>query len=98
MGDASDHADLERFMRSQEGQSHLNEICQMLKGRTIAEVEFSNEAHFIATTLHLDDGELFFITQASLEVEALREEFEEVIDREYYVDFPERKPTKEDAP
>jgi hypothetical protein len=97
MGDICDMHDLERFMRSLEGQSHLEEIRRMLEGRTIEEVAFSNETHFIATTLHLDDGETFFITQASLEVEALREQFEEIIDREYYVDFPERKLTKENA-
>ena len=64
----------------------------MLLGRTIIEVSFSNEVHFLATTLHLDDGETFFMTQSSLEVEAIREQFEEVLEREYYVDFPERKP------
>lgn len=92
MGDICDMNDLERFMRSPEGKTHLEEIQQMLKGQTIIDVSFSNEVHFIATTLHLDDGEFFFITQPSLEVEALREQFEEVIEREYYVDFPERKP------
>jgi undecaprenyl pyrophosphate synthase len=84
--------DLERFMRSAEGAAHLEEIRRMLEDRTITKVTFSNEVHFIATTLHLDDGETFFINQPSLEVEALREQFEEVIEREYYVDFPERKP------
>ena len=97
MGDICDMNDLERFMRSPEGESHLDEIRQMLKGRTIVDVGFSNEVHFVATTLHLDDGETFFITQPSLEVEAIRQQFEEALDREYYDDFPERKP-KEDLP
>ena len=94
MGDICDMNDLERFMRSPEGKAHLEEIRRMLKGHTVVDVEFTNEVHFVATTLHLDDGETFFITQPSLEVEALREQFEEAIDREYYVDFPERKPTE----
>jgi len=97
MGDICDMNDLERFMRSTEGAAHLEEIRQMLKGRTIVDVSFSNEVHFVATTLHLDDGETFFITQPSLEVEAIREQFEAAIEREYYVDFPERRP-KEEAP
>ena len=92
MGDICDMNDLERFMRSSEGQRHLEDIRQMLKGHTVVDVDFTNEVHFVATTLHLDDGETFFITQPSLEVEALREQFEEAIEREYYVDFPERKP------
>ena len=97
MGDICDMNDLERFMRSSEGKEYLEEICQMLKGRTIVEVDFTNEVHFIASTLHLDDGGTFFITQPSLEVEAIREQFEEALEREYYVDFPERRP-KEDWP
>ncbi len=94
MGDVSDHADLSRFVRSTEGKAHLEEIRQMLLGRTITEVSFSNEVHFIATTLHLDDGETFFIAQPSLELGTIREQFDEVLEREYFVDFPERKPTE----
>ena len=95
MGDICDMNDIERFFRSAEGNAHLDEIRQMLLGRTITEVSFSNEVHFVATTLHLDDGETFVVYQPSLEVEAIREQFEEALEREYYVDFPERKP-KED--
>ena len=94
MGDICDMHDLNRFMRSPEGAAHLDEIRRMLKGRTVVDVDFSNEVHFIATTLHLDDGETFFITQPSLEVEAIQEQFEELLEREYYIDFPERKPTE----
>ncbi len=92
MGDICDMNDLERFMRSPEGEAHLDEIRQMLKGRTITEVSFSNEVHFVATTFHLDDGETFVVFQPSLEVEAIREEFEAALEREYYVDFPGRQP------
>jgi hypothetical protein len=79
------------MMRSPEGQAHLEEIRAMLKGRTITDVTFSNEVHFISTTLHLDDGETFFLRQSSLDVDAVREEFAGVIQREYYVDYPERR-------
>jgi len=78
-------------MRSPEGQAHLEEIRAMLKGRTITDVTFSNEVHFISTTLHLDDGETFAVFQPSLEVDAIRENFAGVIQREYYVDYPERR-------
>ena len=94
MGDGYDHADIERFVRSSEGQEHLEETRRMLVGLTIQEVSFSNETHCLATTLHLDDGETFVVFQPSLEVQALREQFEETLEREYYVDFPERKETR----
>ena len=91
MGDLSNMNDLERFLRSPEGQVHLEEVRTMLKGRTITDVTFSNEVNFIETTLSLDDGESFVIYQPSLEVDALREEFAEAIREEYYKDYPERR-------
>ncbi len=92
MGDVCDTNDIERFLRSQKGQAHLEEIRKMLLGRTITDVTFSNEVHVIATTLHFDDGENFVLFQPSLEVEAIREQFEDVLEQEYYEDYPERKP------
>ena len=92
MGDLCDMSDCDRFMRSTTGQAHLDEIVTMLKGKTVTDVTFSNEIHYIATTLHLDDGETFAVFQPSLEVDALREEFADAIEEEYYRDFPERRP------
>ena len=92
MGDASDHADIDRFMRSAEGKTHLDEIRRMLVGRTIKDVVFSNDTHFITTLLHMDDGETFVVFQPSLKVEAIQEQFEDVLEREYFEDYPERKP------
>ena len=94
MGDISDMHDLERFMRSPEGLAHLEAIRQKLTNRTILGVDFINEVHFIAISLSLDNGGTFSVTQSSLEVETLRIAFEEAIEREYFVDFPERKPTE----
>ncbi len=92
MGDIYDMNDIERFLRSSQGQAHLAEIRQMLVGRTITDVIFSNEVRCVATLLVLDDGDTFVVYQPSLDVEALREQFEEVLEREYYKDYPERKP------
>ena len=97
MGDITNMADLERFMRSQAGKEHLESIRSMLKGRTVVNLAFSNEVHCVATELLLDDGESFVIFQPSLEVDALREQFSDSIEEEYYRDYPERRP-KEDAP
>ena len=95
MGDTCDRNDLDRFLRSTEGQAHLEKIRGILLGRTIVDISFTNEIHFVATTIHLDDGETFFVTQSSLEVEAIREQFADVVEREYYADFPERKPAED---
>ena len=92
MGDISNMYDIDRFLRSIEGQKRLEEIRQMLEGRTIVEVSFSNEIHTVATTLRLDNSTTFVVFEPSLELEVLREEFAEVIEREYYKDYPERRP------
>jgi len=97
MGDISNMNDIDRFLRSRKGKAHLKKIVAMLKGRTITDVDFSNEVHCVSTTLHLDDGESFVIFQPSLDVDALRDEFAEAIEKEYYKDYPERRP-KEKQP
>ena len=86
MGDICDMHDLERFSRSPEGQECLAETRILLEGRIIQKVTFSNEVNYIATTLELDNGEFFFISQPSLEVGAIREDFEEVLEREHDLD------------
>ena len=86
--------DLKRFVRSPEGKSYLGAIRQKLKGHTIVKVDFSNEVHFIAITLILDNRKAVSVTQPSLEVTVLQNTFEDAIEREYYLDFPERKPTE----
>lgn len=97
MGDFCDMNDCERFVRSLKGKAHLDEIVTMLKGRVITDVTFSNEIYCVSTTLHLDDGETFVVYQPSLEVDALRDEFADAIEEEYYRDYPERRP-KENKP
>lgn len=89
MGDASDMAELGRIMRSEEGSSYLESIATQLRGRTIVEVDFANQASSISLTLELDDGEYVGVELAELDIALLRERFEDVIEREYYKDFPE---------
>lgn len=95
MGDACDMADVERFMRSQEGAAHLDEIRSTLKGHSIVDVTFDNEVWCVSTTIHFDDGESFVVFQPSLEVDALREQFAEAIEEEYYKDYPDRRGEKD---
>ena len=88
MGDLSDVNDVARIMRSPEGQARLEGIRASLAGRTIVDVEFTNETHAISILLLLDDGDTFLAMDPSLDVDALRDEFAEVIDRERLVDYP----------
>lgn len=92
MGDASDMADIERLLRSEEGKAYLQDIRSGLKNRSVIDVSFENETRCLTTSLHLDDGNVFEAIQPGHDVEALRESFREVIDREFYKDYPERKP------
>ena len=94
MGDGFDYSDLDRIIRSREGDVHLHKMCAILKGRTVRDVRWSNETSCIALTLHLDNGDTFVVYPPSLDVGVLREEFDEVLEREYYKDFPERAPRK----
>ena len=92
MGDLCDMNDCARFMRSTEGNKHLESVRSQLAGRRITDVTFSNEVFGIMTTLHLDGGGTFRVLDLSLTVETLRDEFPKAIEEEYYKDYPERRP------
>jgi len=91
MGDLCDMNDINRVLRSPEGVARLEGIRETLVGHRVTEVEFSNEIHAITILLRLDNGGTFLAMDPSLDVDALREEFAEVIQREYLVDYPERR-------
>jgi hypothetical protein len=88
MGDLCDMNDISRVMRSPEGKARLDGIRGSLAGRTVVDVEFSNDTHAISILLRLDNEDTFLAMDPSLDVDALREEFTEVIDRERLVDYP----------
>ena len=91
MGDASDMADVERFMRSLEGKAHLEDVRKMLLGRRIVSVEFSNEINLVGLNLQLDSGDALALLDPSLDLHVLREQFAFVLDREYGLDYPQSK-------
>lgn len=90
MGDASDMADVDRFMRSTEGQAYLKEFAGGLAGKAIQEVSFSNDTHEVGVLLHLNNGRVMALSCSMLSLDMLRAEFADVLEREYYMDFPER--------
>jgi len=92
MGDVCDMCDVDRFLRSPEGQEHLEGVRRQLGRKRVRNVGFSNVIFGILMELEMDDGTVYEVLDLSLQVETLREEFAEVIEREYYEDYPERRP------
>jgi hypothetical protein len=97
MGDASDYAEVGRFMRSPEGQRALEQFRQSQLGREVSDVSFCHLSTGVSITLHFADGGHLDLTIAeqAFSVESLRQRYASVLEREYYVDFPERKPGRQ---
>jgi hypothetical protein len=94
MGDSSDFADVGRFMRTAEGQRALDQFREGLLGKVVCDVTFCHLSTGVSSTLHFADGghlDLTIVGQA-FSVESLRQRYSRVLDREFYVDFPTRKP------
>ena len=90
MGDICDTNDIERFLRSTEGKAKMAQVREFLMERVIIDVSFQNDVSGVSIDLLLDDGAHFCVNWAG--VDDLREEFVGAIEREYYVDYPGRKP------
>jgi hypothetical protein len=93
MGDISDFQTLERFMRCSEGLYELERIRAELRGKRIVDVRFENAVHHIAIDLYLEDGEVVSLTKPDLALGTIEAIYEDAIKSEYFVDFPERRPT-----
>lgn len=96
MGDLSDLADVERFIRCREGQRCLEKFKASVVGKRIVGVDFCNQTHGVDITLLLDGGDYLDLqaTVNAFEVDSLRDRYGRVLEREYYVDFPDRKPAR----
>jgi hypothetical protein len=100
MGDYSDFNDVGRFMRSAEGQQALESFRKVIEGRTIVDVIFTLNATGVGIVLALDDGDAVDMA-GSIErfaVETLRRQYMDVLEREYYLDFPNRRPADQATP
>ncbi|MCF6283588.1 MAG: hypothetical protein L3K26_00125 [Candidatus Hydrogenedentes bacterium] len=93
MGDSSDMSDIGRFLRSAEGQEYLEGFAALLLNQTIDDVEFVNQGVFVSMRLKLRGGGAMDVTMPGFDIGALREQFEDVMEREYYTDYPARTPT-----
>jgi len=96
MGDASDYADVGRFMRSPEGHRALEQFQKGLLEKLISDVTFCHLSTGVSVTLHFADGghlDLTIVEQA-FAIESLRDRYKRVLEREYYIDFPDRKPER----
>lgn len=94
MGCASDMADVTRWRRSPEGQGALEQFRQSQLGKAISDVTFCELSTGVSVTLHFADGGHLDITvvEQAFSIDSLRDRYPAVLEREYYVDFPERKP------
>lgn len=94
MGDASELADVARFTRSPEGKRALEKFQKSVTGKKIVGASFCELSTGVSITLLLEGGDFLDITtlEQAFSVESLRDRYAWVLDREYYVDFPERKP------
>jgi len=90
MGSVCDSADIDRFMRSSEGKARLDDIRLAVEGKLIESISFSNEMLHVGIEFHFQDGTKFDCTLPELDVEYLRAEYDVVLQREYYVDYPSR--------
>ena len=92
MGDYSDMRDIDRFMRCEAGQRRLGEIRAMFVGKTVAEVEFSNDVDSVLVTLTFATDEKVELFLPELMLDALKETHRAEIQEEYWRDYPERRP------
>ncbi|MBI1318344.1 MAG: hypothetical protein GC168_05250 [Candidatus Hydrogenedens sp.] len=80
-------------MRSPEGKKVLERFQQGLVGKRIADVQFQHNTAGVGIVLTFDDRDLLDLGEAAeaFSVETLRRRYMRILDREYYVDFPERR-------
>ncbi len=83
MGDASDLADISRFMESPEGRSILEAVRRRFEGKSIQSVLFKDDTPYIAIRLLFDDGSRVQCMMLELSLYAIRDEYQDVLDREY---------------
>lgn len=84
-------SDIQRFTRSVEGQAFLTELRAQWTGRKIAGLEFRCGPQGILMELALDNGTYRECQLPELELDAIRDEFRSVLDREFAKDYPEEK-------
>lgn len=94
MGDASDLADVARFTRSPEGKRALEKFQASVTGKKIVGASFCELSTGVSVTLLLERGDYLDLTvvEQAFSIESLRDRYRGVLEREYYLDFPERKP------
>ncbi len=92
MGDASDRADVERFMRSETGQKILAKTRKEFQGRWISSISFSDDVDGVTGMITFTAGDPVNVILPGLTLGLIREEYDEVLEEEYYRDFPERRP------
>ncbi len=92
MGDLSDMADIDRWLRCNNGKKRQDEIRAMLTGKTVSNVEFSNDVNAVLVTITFATGESIECFMPELMLDALKETYSAEIQEEYFRDYPDRRP------
>ncbi|HOZ48668.1 MAG TPA: hypothetical protein PLO37_15620 [Candidatus Hydrogenedentes bacterium] len=92
MGDAGDLKDVERFIRSETGQGILAQVRKAFQGRWISDVSFNPDVKGVRATVVFHAGEPVDVLLPDLTLERIQRDHEEVLEEEYYRDYPERRP------
>ncbi len=92
MGDASDHADVVRFMRSETGRKILAKTRKEFQGRWISDISFADDVEGVTGMITFHAGDPVNVILPGLTLGLIREEYDDVLQEEYYRDFPERRP------
>lgn len=80
MGDAADSSDMDRFIRSPEGERHLREIRRSLLAHSVVGVTFTNKTSVVGMILLLDNGDSIATVLPSLDITAIRQRFPGVLE------------------
>ena len=92
MGDASDRADVERFIRSTVGQKVLGKTRKAFQGLWISDISFAPRVEGVMGTITFHAGNPVDVLLPNLSLGRIRDAYEDVLEEEYYRDFPDRRP------
>lgn len=90
MGDGADMSDVGRFIRSKEGREILQKLADELVGRQIKALHHFNATHRVEVVATLDNGEVIALVDGTIDVDDLREDYADMLNREFLVDYPEK--------
>ena len=97
MSNDEDKHDIDLILGTDECQAYLDEIRQVLLGRTVVSIRFKNSGNCITIILCLDNDATFTVFRPDLDVESMRSQFELALEREHQRELAEQEAAKQAA-